>query len=189
MAPAGGRLSLLAIGTIFLVVFGAMHAGVQYSRGELLERDPADPLEEQLRAELWVAVNAERADRGLDPAQRDASVRVTAQSTAGQLAAVNYYEEPTAAGIRAGTDGLPNRVGLCDQLPAKLTVDHPGWTTDEEDVPAAVTRDVARRMTELLATGAEVDLVGRTNTYKHGIGVAVDGDAVYVVYRTCNLGY
>jgi hypothetical protein len=190
MAGARGRLTPLAIGTIFLVVFGAMHLGVQHSRGELLDRDPPSELERQLHAELWAAADAARADRGLDPAQRDTSVRTAARETAGRLASVDYFAAPTAAGVRPEAEGmLPDRVGLCDRLPAKLTVTEPGWTPGDGDVPAALLRSVARRAVDLLASAGPVDLLGRTNTYKHGIGVAIDGDAVYVVYRTCNLGY
>ena len=44
-------------------------------------------------------------------------------------------------------------------------------------------------MTRILAREGRTGDIYRANGYAHGVGVAVDGDAVYVVYRTCNLGY
>jgi hypothetical protein len=192
MTAVRGQISLLAIGAIFVVVFGGMYLGVQYAEGDLLHREPTGQLEEQLRDDLRATVDAERAARGLDPAQRDTSTRVAAQDTARWLATVDYFAEPTAVGPRsAANHTLPNGMGFCHQLPARLTVAEAGWPADADahsTVPAPVTRAVAERATALLAS-AEVDAIGRTNSHKHGIGVAVDGDVVYVVYRTCNLGY
>jgi hypothetical protein len=61
MAARAGGLSYLATGTILLVVVGSMHLGIQYSRGELLDREPATALETELRDALRSAVDAARA--------------------------------------------------------------------------------------------------------------------------------
>lgn len=189
MASTRGRLSLLTIGTIFLVVLGTMQIGLQYSRGDL-DREPLTDLERGLRADLWAAVDAERAERGLEPANRETSAQATAQDTARQLATTDYFEAPTAAGRRpTANQSLPNDVGLCQQRPVKLTVTHAGWTTSGGGtVSPAVRRDVAAQLFELLDAG-EVDLFDRPSDHQHGLGVVVDGDVVYAVYRTCNLGY
>ena len=73
MTRAAGGLSYLAIGAIFVVVLGTMYAGVQFSEGELLDREPASQTETELRAALWESIDAEHAERGLDPAARETS--------------------------------------------------------------------------------------------------------------------
>ncbi|WP_318570826.1 hypothetical protein [Salinigranum marinum] len=191
MASARGQLSLLAIVTIFLVVFGTMYAGVQYARGDLIDHEEPTAAEAQLRADVWTAVNAERADRGLDPAQRDTNTRIEAQSMARRLATIDYFTEPTAVGVRPGAnESLPNRKGLCQRVPVKLTVDQPDGVPEAgRPLPDEVSRQIADRVVGLLASDPRSDVLSRANDQKHGIGVAVDGDVVYVVYRTCNLGY
>lgn len=191
MAARGAGLSYLAIGTILLVVVGSMHLGIQFSRGELLDREPPTALETELRDALRSAVDAARAERGLDPAQRGVSARVTAQATASELAGMDYYREPTAVGLRPETNPpLPNQKGFCYQLPAKLTVDRPGWSDGgEASVPPQTLRAVARDVVGLFARNDGVDVLRRTNSHKHGLGVAVRDGVVYVVYRTCDLGY
>ncbi|MFB6192285.1 MAG: hypothetical protein ABEI11_03070 [Haloarculaceae archaeon] len=191
MTDPRGRLSYLAIGTIFLVVLGSMHLGVQYSRGELLEREPPSDLELDLRDAVRAAADAERADRGLAPARRETSTTVGAQAAATALAGMDYFAAPTAAGVRpAAGEPLPNGKGFCHQLPAKLTVSRPGWPADGgEPVADATIRAVTGRLVELFDRADGVDALGRPNTYTHGIGIAVRGDVVYAVYRTCNLGY
>ena len=136
-------------------------------------------------------LDAARAERGLDPAQRGVSARVIARSTASELAGMDYYRAPTAVGLRPETNPpLPNRKGFCYQLPAKLTVDRPGWpASGEASVPPRTLRAVARDVVELFERHDGVDVLRRTNSHKHGIGVAIRGDVVYVVYRTCDLGY
>jgi hypothetical protein len=191
MASPHGRLSLLAIATIFLVVFGGMYAGVEYARGDLVDHETPTAAETQLRADVWDAVNERRADRGLDPAQRDASVRTEAQDTATYLTTADYFAGPTAVGVRTeGNRTLPNVKGFCYRTPAKLTVADPRWNDDGSGrgLPAAVSREVADRAVDLLASDPS-DVLSRSNDRKHGIGVAIDGDVVYVVYRTCSLGY
>jgi hypothetical protein len=191
MATHRGGLSGLAIGAIFVVVFATMWGGVQYARGDLLDHEPPTELETQLRADVWDAVNEQRAARGLDPAQRDTATRQGAQETAVRLVTMEYFAEPTAAGIRADANRtLPNRMGFCYQTPVKLAVTEPGWSPDAEQPPSdGVTRTVAGRVTDLLMSVDEPTVVTQSNEQKHGLGVAVDGDVVYAVYRTCNLGY
>lgn len=191
MATHRGGLSGLAIGAIFLVVFTAMWGGVQYARGDLIDHEPPTELETQLRADVWDAVNEQRAARGLDPAQRDTATRQGAQETAVQLVATGYFAEPTAAGLRADANRtLPNRMGFCYQTPVKLTVTEPGWSPDADRPPSEeVTRAVAGRVADLLASTDGPNVITQSNEQKHGLGVAVDGGVVYVVYRTCNLGY
>lgn len=185
MAAERGRISLLAIVTIFVVVLASMQLGLAYSRGEVLQPDPRTDVEAQLHADVWEAVNAERTDRGLDAAQRGSSPRRAAQSTARALVTMDYFRAPTAVGVRTTGPPLPNRMALCEQVPAKHTVAHPGWNGGEGVSPEA-SRAVAATVTRLLA---EEGALGRPNDHRHGLGVAVDGDVVYVVYRTCNLGY
>lgn len=184
-------ISLLAITTIFVVVLGTMHVGVQYSRGEIERYEGPNAVESQVRSDVWTSVNAVRADRGLDPAQRDASTRTQARDTARWLANTSYFEEPTAAGVKPGTErSLPNRMALCRQFPLKVTVgDVDSRVGENATFPSSVSRSIASRVTDLLATAFDVDVLGRTNEHKHGVGVVVRGDAVFVVYRTCNLGY
>jgi hypothetical protein len=191
MASARGRLSLLAIVTIFLVVFGTMYAGVEYARGDLIDREEPSELERQLGDHVREAVDEARADRGLEPAQSDTSTRVEARATAVRLTTMDYFVEPTAVGVRPDADGsLPNTKGLCRRVPLKLTVTHPAWNASEgATVPDAVTRHVADRVVDLYANDAGTDVLGRSNAQQHGIGVAVEGNVVYVVYRLCNLGY
>jgi hypothetical protein len=195
MASSRGGLSLLAIGTIFVVVFAAMYGGVQYARGELIDHEPASALETELRDDLWDVINDERATRGLDPAQRDSATRAGAQETAGRLTTMAYFGEPTAAGIRPEADEpLPNRMGFCYQTPVKLTVEptaggENGADADRHGVAGVPTRIVAEQVVELLASDASTDVFSRSNDQKHGLGVVVSGDVVYVVYRTCALGY
>jgi hypothetical protein len=206
MPSARGRISPLAIGAIFVVVFAGMHVGVQYARGDLLDRAAPTDRETRLRAQVWDVVDERRADRGLDPAQRDTSTRVGAQRTARRLAAVDYFEDPTAAGVRpAANDALPTPKGFCYRTPARLAVTASGWDAapdgdgdeaaerthdhDRGHASAAVVRRVAERIVDLFEHDAGTDVLSRSNGQKHGIGVAVDGDVVYVVYRTCNLGY
>jgi hypothetical protein len=191
MASQRGGLSGLAIGAIFVVVFTAMWGGVQYARGDLFDHEPPTDLETQLRTAVWDAINERRAAHGLDPAQRDTATRQGARETAVQLVTIQYFAEPTAAGLRPDANRtLPNRMGFCYQTPAKLTVTEPGWPPDV-DRPRSdeVTRAVADRVADLLTSIDGPDVVTQSNEQKHGLGVAVDGDVVYVVYRTCNLGY
>jgi hypothetical protein len=195
MASSRGRISLLAIGTIFLVVFGAMHLGVQYASGELETYEEPTALETALRAAVWDAVNERRAARGLDPAQRDAATRAGAQEAARQLVTTEYFAEPTAVGIRSGANQSLPTMGFCYLTPAKLTTEAPlvtGATASggsEPGADGAATGAVAERVVALLASDDGGDVFSRSNEHKHGIGVAVDGRVVYVVYRTCNLGY
>jgi hypothetical protein len=104
---------------------------------------------------------------------------------------MQYFAEPTAAGLRTDANRtLPNRMGFCYQTPVKLTVTEPGWTPDAgRALSDEVTQAVAERVTDLLASVDGPDVISQSNEQKHGLGVAVDGDVVYVVYRTCNLGY
>jgi hypothetical protein len=194
MASSRGRISLLAIGTIFLVVFGAMHLGVQYASGELETYEEPTALETALRAAVWDAVNERRAARGLDPAQRDAATRAGAQEAARQLVTTEYFAEPTAVGIRSGANQSLPTMGFCYLTPAKLTTGAPlvtGEAASDGSEPAdgAAPSVVAERAVALLASDGGGDVFSRSNEHKHGIGVAVDGRVVYVVYRTCNLGY
>lgn len=195
MASSRGRISLLAIGTIFLVVFGTMHLGVQYASGELETYEEPTAEETALRAAVWGAVNERRAARGLDPAQRDAATRAGAQEAARQLATTGYFAEPTAVGIRPGANQSLPTMGFCHLTPAKLTTDPadvPDATASDGSEPTAdgvATSAVAERVVALLASDDGGDVFSRSNEHKHGIGVAVDGTIVYVVYRTCNLGY
>lgn len=191
MASARGRLSLLAIVAVFLVVFGTMYAGVEYARGDLIDREEPSDLEQQLGDGVRQAVDEARTDRGLDPVQPDTSTRVEARATAVRLTAMDYFAGPTAVGLRPDADGsLPNTKGLCGRIPLKLTVVHPAWNaSDGGAVPEAVTRHVAGRVVDLYASDAETDVLGRSNAQQHGIGVAVEGSVVYVVYRLCSLGY
>jgi hypothetical protein len=186
MAAERGRITPLAIATIFVVVLGSMQLGLAYSRGEVLQPEPLTDVESRLHADVWAAVNADRAERGLDPAQRGSSPRQAAQATARALVTMDYFEASTAVGVRTAGPPLPNRMALCEQVPAKLTVSHAGWN-DGEDVSTEASRAVAAAVTRLLAD--EGGVLGRPNDHRHGLGVAVDGDVVYVVYRTCNLGY
>jgi hypothetical protein len=187
MAARQGRLSLLAVVAVFAVVLGSMQFGLAYSRGEILRQDPLTGAEEQLRADLRERVDAERAAAGLEPARRGEGPRGAAQETARALVGTDYFDAPTAAGLRPDGTALPNRKGLCYRVPAKLTVTHPGWNGGESPSRAS-SRAVATRLTGLLAS-AEVGVLHRPNDHRHGVGVAVDGDVVYAVYRACNLGY
>lgn len=187
MVAERGRISPLTIVTIFLVVLGSMHLGLAYSRGEVLQYEPPAGVEAQLHAGVWAAVNAERAERGLGPALRGSDPQRAAQDTARALVTTDYFGAPTAVGVRTPGPPLPNRKGLCYQVPAKLTVTHSGWNGGEEISPEA-SRAVAADVTRLLASD-EVNVLDRPNDHRHGLGVAVDGDVVYAVYRTCNLGY
>lgn len=195
MASSRGRISLLAIGTIFLVVFGTMHLGVQYASGELETYEEPTAEETALRAVVWDAVNERRAARGLDPAQRDAATRAGAQEAARQLAATEYFTEPTAVGIRSGANQSLPTMGFCYLTPAKLTTNATDVTGVTVSGGSASTADgvatgaVAERVVSLLASDDGGSAFGRSNEHKHGIGVVVDGNVVYVVYRTCNLGY
>lgn len=187
MAAERGQISPLAIVTIFVVVLGSMHLGLAYSRGEVLQYEPPTGGEAQLQAAVWDAVNAERAERGLGPALRGSDPQRAAQDTARALVTMDYFEESTAVGVRTPGPPLPNRKGLCYQVPVKLTVTRPEWNGGE-DVSTEVRRSVAEDVIRLLASD-EVDVLTRPNDHRHGLGVAVDGDVVYAVYRTCNLGY
>ena len=188
MNADSGRTSLLAVATILVIVVGGMDLGLAYSRGELLQSESLTSTEEGLRADVWAAVNERRAGRGLGPAIRGSSPQRDAQDTARELTAMDYFEKPTAVGLRpgAGTQ-LPNRKGLCYQVPLKLTVTDSGWDGGESVSPA-VSRAVAGDVVRLLGSH-EIDVLDRPNDHRHGLGVAVDGDVVYAVYRTCNLGY
>jgi len=188
MTARRGRLSPLAVAAIFVVVLGSMQFGLAYSRGEILRQEPLTDAEERLRAELRAAADAERAAAGLEPARRGESPRQAAQETARALVGMDYFGAPTGVGVRPDADPpLPNRKGLCYRVPAKLTVDHPGWDGGE-DPSSAASRAVAERLVGLLGT-ANVGVLTRPNDHRHGLGVAIDGDVVYAVYRTCNLGY
>ncbi|PSP83242.1 hypothetical protein BRC83_07690 [Halobacteriales archaeon QS_1_68_17] len=110
-----------------------------------------------------------------------------ARNTSRRLARMDYFEVPMAVGVRPDRR-LPNRKGFCDQIPAKLTVTDPDWRADGP-VPESVTREVAARATALLGSADEYDVFARSNAFSHGLGVTVDGEEVYVVYRSCQLGY
>jgi hypothetical protein len=185
MASPGGRLSLLAVVTIFVVVVGSMHLGLQYSRGNLWEREAPSQLEADLRVAIQERVDAARAERGLDFAQHDAGVRVQAQQTAEQLRETGYFGAATAVGAANGS--VPNGKPLCRQVPAKYTVTHPDWNASGGVSEGAV-RAVADGTVDLFGR-EDTDVLGVPNDHQHGLGVAVEGNVVYVVYRYCNLGY
>lgn len=182
----GDRLSLLAIVTIFLVVIGTMHVGIQYSRGELFDHELASDLESDLRTAMWTRIDSERAELGRDPAQREANIRLEAQNTARQLQRMDYFGTDTAVGVPDGRS-LPNEQPLCQQIPAKYTVTAEEWMPSG-NVSEKTVQDVANRTAALFAREG-LDVYRVPNDHRHGLGVAVDGNVVYVVYRYCNLGY
>lgn len=179
MAAHRGGLGRLAIVAVFAVVLGTMQFGLAYSRGEILSQDPLTGAEERLHADLWGAVPNGRT-RGSNP-------RGEGRARAGPHRTRPGRWSGGTTSDRRRPPPLPNRKGLCYRVPARLTVTHPGWDGGE-DPSRAASRAVAARLTELLA-GAEVGVLTRPNDHRHGIGVAVDGDVVYAVYRACNLGY
>jgi hypothetical protein len=189
MGADRGQLSRLAIAAIFIVVIGTMHVAVQYSRGEILHRESPTDLETDLRAAIWNRLDAERVERGFEPAARETTVRVPATETARTLLERDYYGTRSAVGVRETEEPLPNRQPLCSQVPVKYTVSRPGWNaTGDRGVPDAVVADVADELVRQFGRAA-VDVTAIRNDHRHGIGIAVDGNVVYAVYRYCNLGY
>jgi len=185
MPPARGGLSYLAIGTIFVVVLGGMWAGIQYSEGELLDREQPTDLEQQFRAAMWDLTTDDGGGGG-----QDVSVRVTAQETATELAAGEYFASETAVGLPGDTpDPLTKTKGLCSRTLVKLTVSDPIWNGSGAAVPEPVARNVTGQVVRLLDEhGARADF-SRAVEDQRGIGVAVRGNTVFTVFRTCNLGY
>lgn len=188
MARRPGGLGLLTISAIFVVVLGTMQLGVLYTEGKFPPRDPPSETEQQLRAAVWERVDAVRAERGQSPVDPDTGVQTTARATAVSLTERTYFDPdaPTAVGLQPD-QALPESKGLCRRLPAKLTVDDPDWGPD--GVPPAVRTAVATRVVALLAENGPPDLLDPADGEQVGLGVAVDGDTVYVVYRACSLGY
>lgn len=185
MSPARGGLSYLAIATIFLAVLGTMWAGSQYADGELLDREPPTELESQFRVAIWEAVTGDS-----DAGGRDTTVRVAAQDTAAELATGDYFANATAVGLDGDPpDSIAKTKGLCARTPVRLAVRDPRVTASGAAVPEPVARDVAERVARLLAEHGERTAFNRAGDYQQGVGVAVRDDAVYVVFRTCNLGY
>lgn len=182
-----GQLSPLAIGVVFAVVIAMMNLGVQGWEQDTLEYEPPTDLEQRLRDAIWEEVDDERAERNRTAAIRGSSPRGTAQTTARELTTRAYFDAPTAIGLQSGEAALPNAKGFCDRVPAKLTVNASGW--GDRSVSNETIHAVGDRVVDLFGTHTEQPIILRSNEFSHGMGVAVDGEQIYVVYRTCNLGY
>lgn len=186
MARRAGDLSLLTIGAIFVVVFTAMWAGVQYSRGELVPEETMDARERQLRVALWTTLRQWRADRGLDPVQKTPRVTSAAQEAANEFADGNR----SAGGMtdtRSPEAPQPAGRAWCSQVPIQYTVSHPKWneTAGSQAKISPIADAVSDAVFPVLVAADETGLLRRTGAFLNGIGVVADGNELYVVYRSC----
>jgi len=195
MARRSGALDPLDIAAVFVVVFALMYGGVQFTRGELLPEDRNDARETQLRYAVWDALNDNRTEQGyavLDPNDTDTDKAHGVQDVAERLAADGYFgnvseghptDEPAAqSAVTTGTV-------LCEQAPAMTTVTDPAWndTASDERVDGDLADSVGARLATLLLKGYGPDVAYRGPSFSNRIGLEVDGQQVYVVYRSCTV--
>lgn len=170
----GGRLDALTIAAVFVVVFAGMYAGVELREGELLPPDTTTAEEDRLRTAVWGELDERRAARGLAPMPRDRFVRGVAQDTVEAVVA----RDPGGTGTPGATvdvAGLPNGRLFCSRtvvaVPAANGTATPGTAAAVADALAA-------------AEGSEA-IYRSPARFRAGMGIAVHGETVYAVYRSC----
>jgi len=174
MASQRGGLSPLTIGAIFLVVFALLQGGVQFSNGELLPADTTSDREDSLRDVTWNELNEKRAARDLAPMHRDRFVRGIAQDTTDTIADRASAERPAEDPI--GDDrSIPNHRLVCTQVPAAVHVEN-----------GTATGDTAAAIADAIETADETNALFRSRSqFRTGIGIAIESDTVYAVFRSC----
>lgn len=183
MARRAGDLYPLTIAAIFIIVFSSMWAGVQYSRGDLIAEQPVDDREQQLRDELWSAVDRWRAARDIGPTQKAVRVITLAQRAAVALANGSSDAESVRKQIEPNSSSKVENE--CSQLAIHRTVTRSGWNdTDSGPAFERLAADVANETVSSIAETDRSILTG-SGTFVHGLGVKISGDDIYVVYRSC----
>ena len=187
MARVGGQIPLSSIGVIFVLVFAGMYGAVQFAEGDLLSENPADIREREVANALWTIVSSWRADRNLQSATRVERVRIEAQETAELLESEGRSIDAVAAGPASkDSTSLPNGHAECDQLATSVAVPPPGYDdVATKTVSMQVSEDVAAKAFAKLRTVDSAGVLDRSSRSMNGVGVAIDGDRAYVVYRSC----
>lgn len=189
MGTRRGGLDKLTIGAIFVVVFAGLYGGALLWEGELLPPDTTTEAEDDLRDAVWAELNDRRAARGEEPMPQDRGARSIAQDTVDTLLAERTTTDRNGSresaeddefGATPGSDGrLPNTRPYCAQVPARTEV------TNLSSKPRNVT---AEAVADALERADDTGILSRPpSNFRNGLGIAVRGDTVYVVYRSCEL--
>lgn len=177
MPTSDGRLDPLTIGAIFVVVFGLLYGGIQFTDGELLPADTTNETEDELRTAVWNELNDRREARGIDRMPRNDYQRGIAQDTADTLARQWTPGEATGVDLGAADGRLPNERPFCTQLAVRVPPANVTVTPVEE---GAVT------VADTLQTVDEYGVLRRsTSNFRTGMAVTVNDGAVFAVYRSC----
>lgn len=183
MPRAQGHLSVVAIGIVFMLVFGVMYQVVEFAEDPDLPEDPAEDAEKLVRAAVWERVNEYRADRDRFIASTTAEVQIEAQQTAEQLAAEGELAAALASGSGITDEPrLPNPGARCTQfaVPVDLT------ESDSVPVPMPVRHEIADRAVAGFQSLDTIAVLERGPWANNGVGVALTNDTAYVTYRSCS---
>jgi len=177
MPTYDGRLDPLTIGAIFVVVFGLLYGGVQFSEGELLPADTTNETEEALRNAVWNELNDRREAQSIDRMPRNKYQRGIAQDTADTLA--RQWTSGEGDGVDLGeADGrLPNQRPFCTQVAVRVPPDN---------VTVRPVDDAAVTVADTLQTADEHGVLRRSSSnFRTAMGLTVHDGAVFAVYRSC----
>lgn len=184
MSRAQGQFTLFTIVVIFLMVFVGMFEAYEYAQDPDLPTDTADEQERAARAAIWASVNEWRSANGRYQAPRTDEVEIAAQTTAELLAENASIMGPVASGtgIQAGFV-LPNAGARCTQYATVVPLSDLGASGD--DLTAAHRDRLGDRALEDFRSVDEISVLTRPTWANNGVGVAIQDDNVYVVYRSC----
>lgn len=162
----------LAVGVIFFLVFALMYNGLPLSLAEFAPRDTTTDAEDRLADAVWAELNDRRTASGLSTMPSDRFAGGVAQDTTDALAAAAGPGDPGAA-VR--NVSLTNHRLECTQIPVGVTRD-----------PEASTAETAARIADAFAATDRQPVFDRPKTrFRAGLGVAVEGDRAFAVYRSC----
>lgn len=161
----------VAVGVIFFLVFAIMYNGVPLSLAEFAPRDTTTDEEDRLADAVWADLNEHRTAGGADPMPADRFTAAVAQDTTDDLATSVGGGAPATA-VRNAT--LANRRLECTQVAVGVTLD------------GASTAEAASHLADAFAATDRGPVFDRPTTrFRAGLGVAVEGDRAFAVYRSC----
>lgn len=184
MSRAQGDLSILTIVLIFAFVFGAMFQAWESYQNPGLPQDTADADEKVVRETVLRMVNDWRGENNRFPTPTTGEDILEAQQTAELIPRDGTFTGPriSGSGYESGPD-LPNPGPKCTQMAVAIPLSA-DEVTDDGLTEAAVDR-VGAEAVEGFKSVDESGILTRRVWATSGVGVEIQNQTAYVVYRSC----